>query len=305
MSHSWTKPSWLQPGDCVTVIAPSGALKEHQSFEAGLEVWRSQGYRVNLGLNWNSRYGYLAGDDVTRRKALQQAWQDPDCRAILCVRGGYGSARLLENWNWHKVDLSQPKWLIGFSDVTGLLWSLAVHQISSLHAPVLTTLAEEPLWSQQRLFNYLQTGSLAPLKGQGWGGGQAEGILLPANLAVATNLLSTTLQPKLEEIILAIEDVGEAPYRIDRMLTHWRLLGAFRGVKGIAIGSFSNCEGTAYSWTVEQVLRDRLGDLNIPIVSDLPFGHDGANAALPVGITVKLDGDQGILKPVDQKATHC
>jgi muramoyltetrapeptide carboxypeptidase len=101
----------------------------------------------------------------------------------------------------------------------------------------------------------------------------------------------------LDGIILALEDVTEAPYRIDRMLTQWRMSGAFKGIRGIALGRFSRCYAPEDipSWTVEEVLRDRLSDLGIPIVSDLPFGHEGVNAALPVGQPVQLDADQGIL----------
>ncbi|NES70958.1 MAG: LD-carboxypeptidase, partial [Okeania sp. SIO2D1] len=119
-----------------------------------------------------------------------------------------------------------------------------------------------------------------------------------ANLAVATNLLATPVQPSLEGTILAFEDIGEAPYRLDRMLTQWRLMGAFSGVKGIALGRFSDCEGSLGSWSVEEMLRDRLTDLNIPIVAELPFGHDGVNAALRVGQLVELDGVQGTLRSV-------
>ena len=117
------------------------------------------------------------------------------------------------------------------------------------------------------------------------------------NLTVATHLLGTSLQPDLTDVILAFEDVAEVPYRIDRMLTQWRLCGAFSKVRGIALGRFSRCQAPAGipSFTVEEVLRDRLGDLGIPVVSGLPFGHDGANAVLPVGVSAQLDGDQGTL----------
>jgi muramoyltetrapeptide carboxypeptidase len=316
-------PQFLKPGNLVKVVAPSGALKEFEAFEKGVEIWRSRGYRVELGSNWDTRYGYLAGDDDRRRQALADAWNDPECKAILCARGGYGSARLLEEWNWksevqsskyvqrtgfaNKVQNKDspslphsptPKWIIGFSDVTGLLWSLATVGISGVHAPVLTTLASEPEWSIQRLFDCLEGRSLEPLTGKGWGGGIAEGILLPANLTVATHLLGTFAQPSLYGVILALEDVTEAPYRIDRLLTQWRMTGAFKGVRGIALGRFSRCHPPigSTSWSVEEVLRDRLGDLNIPIVSDLPFGHDGVNAALPVGRIARLDARQGSLK---------
>ena len=291
----FTAPPLLIPGDTVTALAPSGALKETAVLETGLNIWRSHDYQVKLGLNYSKRFGYLAGNDNARREALKEAWYDSDCKAILCIRGGYGGARLLENWQWNLGSI--PKWLIGFSDATALLWSLATKRITSLHAPVLTTLEREPQWSQERMFTYLQTGKLEPLQGKSWQGGTVSGILLPANLTVATHLLKTPLQPTFDGVILALEDVTEYPYRIDRMLTQWRLMGAFAGVKGIALGRFSRCEpypGTN-SWSVEEVLRDRLNDLDIPIVADLPFGHDGANAVLPVGQRVTLDGDRGLL----------
>ncbi|NET86574.1 MAG: LD-carboxypeptidase [Kamptonema sp. SIO1D9] len=347
-------PPPLKPGDRLRVITPSGTLRELEAFEKGVKIWRDRGYQIEYASHWDARCGYLAGKDSQRREALAEAWFDPECKGILCARGGYGSTRLLENWRWdvesegicgqgsrevacnvstnpnHQSPVPSPqspvtspqspvpspqspvtspqspvpspqspvpKWLIGFSDVTALLWSLAKAGISSLHAPVLTTLSREPQWSIERLFDCVEGRSVAPLTGNGWGGDVATGILLPANLTVATHLLNTPLQPNLEGVILALEDVTEAPYRIDRMLTQWRMSGAFAGVKGIALGRFSRCcapEGIP-SWTVEEVLSDRLIDLNIPIVSDLAFGHEGANAALPVGQFVTLDGSQGIL----------
>lgn len=288
-------PAPLKPGDCLRVVAPSGALREQTAFQQSIEIWRSRGYHVEIPAEIGERWGYLAGTDGQRRQQLAEAWSDPACRGVLCARGGYGGARLLEDWIWPSAE---PKWLIGFSDITSLLLSLSQQGISGVHGPLLTTLAAEPDWSQQRLFDWVEGRPLAPLQGTGWGHGSATGRLLPINLTVATNLLNTPVFPELSDVILAIEDVSEAPYRIDRMLTQWRLCGAFRQIKGIAIGRFSQCYPPANipSFTVEAVLRDRLGDLKIPIVTDLPFGHDGVNAALPVGIASEIDGDQGVLK---------
>jgi muramoyltetrapeptide carboxypeptidase len=278
------------------VIAPSGALREFEVFEQSVEIWRSRGYQVKISPQIDDKWGYLAGTDEIRRQQLVAAWQDPDCRGILCARGGFGSTRILEDWNW-QANSALPKWLIGFSDITALLWSLYIAGISGLHAPVLVTLADEPDWSIERLFDSLEGRPLAPLKGCGWGGGVVTGTLLPGNLTVATNLLATPILPHLDGVILALEDVTEAPYRIDRMLTQWRLSGALSQVCGIALGGFTRCEAppNVPSFSVEEVLRDRLGDLGIPVVSDLPFGHDSPNAALPVGVEVTLDGDAGIL----------
>jgi muramoyltetrapeptide carboxypeptidase len=287
-------PPPLKPGDLLWVIAPSGALREWDAFNLGVEIWRSRGYRIEISTGIADRWGYLAGTDSDRRHQLLSAWQDPECRGILCARGGYGSARILEDWVWPPDEL---KWLIGFSDITGLLWSLSLAGISGIHGPVLTTLASEPEWSIERLFDLVEGRPLTPLKGTGWGGGIATGMLLPANLTVATHLLGTRFQPDFDGVILALEDVTEAPYRIDRLLTQWRLSGTFSKVRGIALGRFSRCEPPPDipSWTIEEVLRDRLRDLGIPIVSNLPFGHDGCNAALPVGVLAHLDADQGIL----------
>ncbi|HEY9810757.1 MAG TPA: LD-carboxypeptidase [Halomicronema sp.] len=288
----------LKKGDLLKVIAPSGCLREKEVFEKGLQIWRNRGYQVELCEGYDSRWGYLAGTDESRRQQLAQAWNDPECKAILCARGGYGGARLLENWSWPSSLHPNPKWLIGFSDITGLLWSLSQIGVSGVHGPLLTTIAAEPDWSIQRLFDWVEGRNLQPLQGTGWGGGVVSGLLLPANLTVATHLLGTAVQPTLDGVILAFEDVGEAPYRIDRMLTQWRLMGMFKGVKGIILGRFSRCDVEAKipSFTVEEVLKDRLGDLGLPIVSGLPFGHEGENAALPVGMPVVLDADRGVLK---------
>ncbi len=300
-------PQALQPGDLLRVIAPSGALREIEAFKRGVEIWRERGYRVEVIPEIEDRWGYLAGKDEKRRSHLAAAWQDPECRGILCARGGFGTTRILEQWTWILQNqpnaqcpmphAHSPKWLIGFSDITALLWSLYKIGISGVHAPVMTTLAEEPIWTIERLFNLVEGNSLEPLKGEAWGGGVVSGRLLPANLTVATHLLGTPMQPELDGVILAIEDVTEAPYRIDRMLTQWRMSGALSKIAGVAVGSFTNCEPPANipSFSVDEVLRDRLGDLGIPVVSNLPFGHQAPNAALPVGVMVTLDGDEGVL----------
>jgi muramoyltetrapeptide carboxypeptidase len=290
-------PPPLQPGDLLRVIAPSGALREFEAFNQGIEIWKAHGYRVEISNNLDDRHGYLAGTDAHRRQHLAAAWHDPECRGILCARGGFGSTRILEDWTWQQ-NTADPKWLIGFSDVTALLWSLYNAGICSLHGPVLTTLADEPESSIKRLFDIVEGRAIAPLKGKGWGGVTVTGALLPGNLTVATHLLGTPLLPHLDGVILALEDVTEAPYRIDRMLTQWRLSGLLSKVRGIALGGFTKCEAppNVPSLTIEEVLQDRLSDLNIPIVSDLPFGHDSPNAALPVGVMATLDAKAGILE---------
>lgn len=285
----YSPPAPLTPGDLLYAIAPSGALRETAKFEAGVKIWCDRGYQVELSPTYDKRWGYLAGTDTQRRQQLLDALTNPNYQGILCVRGGYGGTRLLENWQW-PTDTHQHthrKWLIGFSDITSLLWSGQF----GVHGPLLTTISQEPDWSLHRLFNWLEHHTLEPLPGDSWVSGTATGRLLPANLTVATCLLGTRHEPNFTGAILAFEDVTEAPYRLDRMLTHWRMLGKFNQVAGIALGRFSQCDppATIPSFSALEVLQDRLGDLGIPIVANLPFGHDGVNAALPFGIPTKLE----------------
>jgi muramoyltetrapeptide carboxypeptidase len=290
-------PPSLVPSQKICVVAPSGALYECEKFQKGVQVWRDRGYKVEIPAAIDAACGYLAGDDNFRRQQLISAWNDPECAAIVCARGGYGATRLLEQWSWQDLQ-PQPKWLIGFSDITALLWAwLANLGIGGLHAPLLTTIATEPDWSLDEMFGWLE-GKIKhqKLTGTGWGN-VAEGVLLPGNLTVATHLLNTSLCPSLDGVILAFEDTGEAPYRVDRMLTYWRMSGAFDRVKGIALGQFDHTPLPEHrpNWSMEKVWRDRLGDLNIPIVTDLQFGHDGVNLPLAAGCHARIDGVAGEL----------
>ncbi len=289
-------PEPLRSQDKIAVIAPSGAVYDWEKVQTGLAVWRKQGYNLSIPENLSPNWGYLAGEDSFRCEQLVNAWNDPEVQAIVCARGGYGAMRLLEKLDWGEL-AERPKWLIGFSDITALLWAIASkRQIITLHAPVLTTLGNEPAWSVEHLFQLIQSPNYSwKLEGKGWGGGQVTGRLWAGNLCVASAMIGTDLMPDLTDSILAFEDIYESPYRLDRMLTQWRLSGLLASVKGIALGRFSYTDTDLPTLTLEQMFGDRLGDLGIPIVSDLPFGHEGVNFALPVGQIVTLDGDQGWL----------
>jgi len=299
-------PPPLRPGDRVRLVAASSALEERQRLDAGIGLLRDWGLQVegDPAVLAERRWGYLAGNDGERAadlQGLQAPCSGPGEAPALhaCVRGGWGSARLLE--------LTPPLpagWLLGFSDVTSLLWAqVARGRGGAIHGPLVTTLAAEPVWSQERLRTLLFGGVPADLEGSGWQGGVAEGPLLVANLTVATHLLGTPHLPDLNGAILVLEDVGEAPYRIERMLTHWRLCGALQRLAGIGFGSFEGCdaadgrteEPAAGRFSLEEVLRERTGDLGIPVVAGLPVGHDSGNAALPLGVRARLDGRRGEL----------
>ena len=189
-----------------------------------------------------------------------------------------------------------------------MLWAqVARGHGGAIHGPLVTSLATEPEWSRQRLRDLLFGHPLADLQGVGWSGGTASGPLVAGNLTVATHLLGTGHLPDLRGAILILEDVGEAPYRLDRLLTHWRLCGALQQLAGIGLGRFTGCDDPdgepgdtsaepARRFTAEQVLRDRTADLGIPVVAGLPVGHGPGNAALPLGVRARLDGQRGLLQ---------
>jgi muramoyltetrapeptide carboxypeptidase len=303
----WPPP--LRTGDRVAPVAASSALVDPgglERLEAGIALLESWGLEVQRLAVHTRRWGYLAGRDEQRRDDLRQAGRS-GADLLACLRGGWGAARLLE-----KPLVLTPRWLLGFSDVTSLLWAqLAQGHGGAIHGPLLTTLAAEPPWSRERLRALLFGEPLPALTGVGWVGGVAEGPLLVGNLTVATHLLGTPHLPELRGAILVLEEVGEAPYRIDRLLTHWRLSGALGQLAGIGLGRFSGCDdpddsqasdgrdaaerGTMARFSVEQVLRERTADLGIPVLANLPVGHDPGNAALPLGAWGCLDADGGRL----------
>ena len=303
MNQPWPQP--LQPGDPVQLAAASSALDPEalERLQAGMAVLESWGLQVDPHPEPLRRWGHLAGADAARRADL-----DTDPALLACIRGGWGSARLLEEaaasgTTTSPGDGATPgtggRWLLGFSDVTSLLWARQAAGVAGgIHGPMLTGLAAEPDWSRERLRRLLFAGAAAelePLTGQAWCGGVGEGPLLVGNLTVATHLLGTPHLPELRGAVLVLEDVGEAPYRIDRLLTHWRLSGALQQLAAIGFGRFTGCDDPDSPTTVEQVLRERSTDLGIPVLAGLPVGHEPGNAALPLGVRARLDADAGQL----------
>ncbi|WP_010318002.1 LD-carboxypeptidase [Synechococcus sp. CB0205] len=292
-ARPWPRP--LQAGDRVQLAAASSALQGDaiSRLEAGIVVLERWGLEVEPHRNLQRHWGYYAGTDPERLEDLQ-----PNAPLVACMRGGWGSARLLE-----RPLAAEEHWLLGFSDVTSLLWARQAAGLpGGIHGPMVTTLGAEPEWSQERLRALLFGEALPPLQGTVWNLGQAEGPCLAGNLTVATHLLGTPHLPDLSGAILLFEDIGEAPYRIDRMLSHWRLSGALQQIAGLGFGSFSDCEGDEddardpqHSFGLQAVLQERCGDLGIPVIADLPFGHRCGNAAIPIGRRARLDGERGQL----------
>jgi len=292
----------------VQLAAASSALapEAQARLESGMAVLSGWGLQVEPHPDPQRQWGYLAGRDAQRRADL-----NPRAPLVACLRGGWGAARLLEgDPRAGATATGDPHWLLGFSDVTSLLWARQAAGIAGgIHGPMVTTLAAEPSWSQERLRQLLFGQPTPALAGEGWNPGVAEGPLLVGNLTVATHLLGTPHLPDLRGAVLVLEDIGEAPYRLDRMLTHWRLSGALQQLAGLGFGRFSDCEperdepdaesegvGVGETVTVEQVLRERSADLGIPVLGGLAVGHGPGNGALPLGRMARLDATGGCLE---------
>ena len=276
----------LRPGDPVAVVAPASPF-DRASFEAGLEIIGRR-YQVHHGPGLLARHRYLAGTDERRLGELASALADTDARAIFCARGGYGMMRLLPGLEGIAV---APKPVIGFSDITALHQSLQRQRLVSIHGPVITQLSRLDSHAHARLFELLESAAPASdLAGlETYVDGTAEGPLLGGNLSVLTRLLGTPFLAPLEGAVLLLEDVGERPYRLDRMWTHLALAGVFRQVRGIVLGDFSGCEDKDADYSSAQVLRELAIQAGLPCAAGFPIGHGARNQPVPLGTRVRLE----------------
>jgi muramoyltetrapeptide carboxypeptidase len=233
--------------------------------------------------------GYLAGSDECRLKALQEAVDSDNIKAIFTIRGGYGAMRLLPNL---QLQGRTPKWLVGFSDISFLhaLWQKEGWQ--SLHGPVITQMGRLPAEDLHSMVSALEGGDNSPLLlgTHCWVPGTASGPLLGGNLSAFSRLLGTPYMPPMRGAILLLEDVGEAPYRIDRMWTHLHLAGIFGEVSGIVLGEFAHCEGKGGEGPME-VLESLATQAGVPCVAGFPIGHGARNHSLRLGGRVRLCAD--------------
>jgi muramoyltetrapeptide carboxypeptidase len=292
------RPARLRPGDVVRIIAPAGPVPP-EGFAAGAEIL-SRRYELRYGDALFSREGFLAGSDERRLAELAAALADPAARAVIMARGGYGLLRILPFLDPAAMR-ARPLPIVGFSDGTALLAHAARAGVASVHGPVVTqlpNLAAADVEALTRLLEEPAPGAvLTDL--EGLVPGRARGPLLGGNLEVFSRLVGTPYLPELSGAILFIEDLGERPYRIDRLVTYLDLAGVFGAIAGVVVGDFSSClepEPTrASSPTAAEVLVERLGRLAIPVALGGLFGHGTRNLALPYGCLCELDTRKGAL----------
>jgi muramoyltetrapeptide carboxypeptidase len=295
------RPNRLRPGDTVALVSPSGPVPPER-LAAAVEVITGWGLLPRVYPHGLARHGYFGGTDEQRLGDLNAALADPQVRAVLCTRGGYGMQRIVDQVDFDAVR-ADPKLVLGFSDITALHLSLWQHaRLATVHGPVaaqfdkgadsITALgARRALMTDDAIV--VAADPAEPTVAVRTSG-RAQGPLLGGNLAMLTSTIGTPHLPDLTGAILLIEDVGEFPYRVDRMLTHLSRSGILDAVAGIAVGQFTDC---ADGWpvTAADVLAERLLGTGLPVLGGLPIGHGDQHYAVGLGVDSILDVDAGTL----------
>ena len=280
----------LRPGSRLRAINPGTWMDPDTDFTPLMQRCAAQGWSLEIPESVRGQWQWFSATDAQRRASLEEAWNDPTLDGVVYVGGGWGAARVLESGLRFP---RRPFWSLGFSDSSALL--LAQWQAGLLGAVHGSAWGVDEQW--QRTVDLMCGRPTAPLQGRGLRGLKALGRLVVTNLTVATHLIGTRWFPSLKGAILVLEDVGEAPYRVDRMLTQWRSAGLLNGLSGVACGRFSWKKDDILpgDFTMAEILEGRLGDLGVPLVVDLPLGHGLPNMALPLGRQALLDARSGQL----------
>jgi muramoyltetrapeptide carboxypeptidase len=293
------RPQKLRAGDMVALVAPAGPLASPEELERAEKIVRTLGLVPRVMPGASLQLGYLAGSDERRAADFNEAVRDPQVRGIFALRGGYGTMRILDRIDYDACR-RDPKVILGYSDLTALLNVITQRtSVVTFHGPVaaLSDFTEnEVAWLRAAVMSAEPLGTLCVPDARVLSGGVAKGRLAGGNLSLITALVGTPHEIDTAGTILVIEDVDEAPYRIDRMLTQLRLSSALNSVAGIVAGGFTNCdvpEDHRYAGLrLADVLADRLRDLGVPVLLDLPVGHIEEQWTLPLGAMASLDTEE-------------
>lgn len=308
------RPARLRPGATIALIAPASPFSAEKLANARAN-FSKLGFLVKEGNNLHAQNGYLAGTDEQRLADLHRAFSDPEVDAVWCIRGGYGCTRLLPEVDFDLIRRN-PKPFVGYSDVTAL--HLAIHAKTGLvtfHGPVAAADFPENTLAHFRAalmepvpeYSIRVPGATDTLPGEEFRPfvitpGRSQGALTGGNLSLLAALCGTPYSPSFRGKMVFIEDVGEQPYRIDRMLTHLLQATDLKKAAGIALGVFSGCQpkGESPSLTLPETLRNCLGGLGMPVLYGLPFGHVEHQATFPYGIQARLDTEAGVISLLEE-----
>lgn len=311
------KPRRLSAGDTVGLVAPANATFQSVELQIARESLEALGLKVKVGGHLLDRYGYLAGLDKDRADDINRFFADESVRAVLPIRGGWGSSRLLPYLDFQAIRRN-PKIVVGFSDITALLLSIhARARLVTFHGPNgmgrwdafsvdgfkrMLLQAEAITFSNPRQMS--DRNALTPVENrvQTITGGKARGRLLGGNLTVLTTILGSPYLPQWDGAILFCEDVGEELYRIDRMLTQLKLAGVLSKIKGFIFGTCAECgpgTGNFGVLTLEEIFADHIKPLGVPAWSGGMIGHGIPQWTLPLGIDVEADAEAGTIRMLE------
>jgi muramoyltetrapeptide carboxypeptidase len=302
------KPKKLNKNDVIGIISPASSPDELSRIEHGVKYLESLGYRVKVGANVGKNHGYLAGTDQERVDDIHAMFRDKTIKAIFTLRGGYGAFRLLDKIDYRLVK-NNPKIFVGYSEITALqmaflekagLITFAGPMVAVDFHDEVSPFTNEHFWatitSNKKLgkLEYPENQKIPFLQK-----GSASGRLIGGNLAVFAALLGTPYFPNLTGKILMIEDIGELPYRVDRMLNQLRLSGTLKKVKGIILGRFVDCHEhdlNKKTLTLGEVISDYIGNLKVPSIYTFPHGHIKDFITIPFGLKINLNATKGTVE---------
>ncbi len=308
------KPRRLRPGATIGVIAPAGPGSQEQT-DAGIAWLEQAGFRIKPGKTVSQELGYLAGPDDLRAADLNYMFADPAVDGIICLRGGYGTMRLLELLDYDLIR-QNPKVFVGYSDITALHTAIGQRTgLVTFHGPMVASdMGKDlPLYTWEYFLQavaepaplgLIANPAQAPAP-EFIAPGTAAGPLTGGNLSLIAATLGTAYEIDTAGKILCLEDVGEAPYRLDRLLTQLTLAGKLQAAAGIVFDVCADCEPEAKppSFTVAEVLAERLGSLGKPVLINLHFGHTADKATLPLGVEATLRPEDGGLVIIETATT--
>ena len=300
-------PKRLKKGSLVGVCAPAGAIKDAVEIKEFEDKLVKLGYQVKFSENISGRTGYFSASDETRANDFMELIKDDNVEAIFFIRGGWGAARILEYLDFDVIQ-ANPKIIMGFSDITTLLNAITSNTgLVTFHGPGGNSTWNDysvnyinQLLVQGKEVQYanrvgdLQIKTIVP--------GVSKGELYGGNLSVLTSLLGSDYLPNWEGKILFLEDIGEEPYRVDRMLTQLKLNGLFDKLNGIILGNFRKCipEEPEISFTLEEVFDQHFKGLSIPVFYGAQIGHIKNKFTLPVGAMISMNADKGEFKLLEK-----
>lgn len=294
------RPKYLQKGDTIAIIATAGILKnKKEAIAKAKKTAESWGLRVIVGKNVFNQENHFAGTDKERAHDFQKALDDASIKAIWCARGGYGSVRILDKIDFKKFK-QNPKWIIGYSDVTAIHSQIHNMGIETIHGMMGTSFDFDPKENVESIeslrkalfgenIEYKITTSKYNRKGK------AKGQLVGGNLTILLTMLGSKSQLKTEGKILFIEEIGEYKYHIDRMLQSLKRAGYFEHLEGLLIGDMSNIKKNTTQWgsSIEQLILDAVSEYDFPVIFGFPGGHEIDNRALLLGRELEISSKNG------------